>query len=217
MTPTSGSTEQKTKISMPSGNDFELVGSKISYQGRVVNVHEETYRDELGDEFMREVIHHMGAVSVVPLLSASQVLLVRQWRAPLQETILEIPAGKLDVSGEAPIHAANRELREETGYYALSMHHLAAYHSSVGFTDEYSRVYIGFGLVFEGTERHGPEEEAIEEVVVNLSEVPLMIQDGEITDGKTIIGLMMAREWLSHYEGTIPDVSQEFEARQGSS
>jgi ADP-ribose pyrophosphatase len=150
-----------------------------------------------GARFTREIVRHPGAVSVVPLLDDGEtVVCVRQYRAPLDELLLEIPAGKLDKPGEDLEACAARELAEEVGMEAASLERLATFVNSAGFCDERSHVFLGTGLTECGTDLQGVEEAHMTIEHVALADVPAMIADGRLTDAKTIIGLTLARARL---------------------
>jgi ADP-ribose pyrophosphatase len=138
----------------------------------------------------REVVHHPGAVSVVALTAADEVVLVRQYRAALDVELWEIPAGKLDVDGEPPIATAARELAEEAGLRAGSLELLAEFHNSPGFCDEHSWVYLATDLAEVPHDRQGVEEQHLVVEEVPLAEALARIDRHEITDAKTIIGLL---------------------------
>jgi ADP-ribose pyrophosphatase len=140
------------------------------------------------------VVRHPGAVSVVPLLDDGDVVMVRQFRAPLEDTILEIPAGKRDVDGEPPEVTAHRELAEEIGFTAENMVPLVQMRHSPGFCDEINHIFLATGL--SPTERavDGPEEEAMTLHRIPLAEVFQRIAAGEITDAKSIAGLTLTAQ-----------------------
>lgn len=141
-----------------------------------------------GREFERVAIRHPGAVGIVALDEES-VLLIEQYRAPVDETILELPAGKLDVAGEDPAEAAVRELEEEVGYTAGHLEHLMSFYTGPGFTDELIHLYLGTDLQPVPIRPHGIEEEAARVVRVSLDELPDLLATGRIKDAKTIAGL----------------------------
>ena len=148
-------------------------------------------------EFDREVVEHPGAVSVVPIVDeGSAALLVRQFRAPLGLDLLEIPAGKRDVAGEPPELTARRELEEEVGMRAGRLEKLAEFYNSPGFCDEHSFVFMGLDLTPCALNRQGIEEQHMTIEKVAFDDVPGMVASGALTDAKSIIGLMLAREAL---------------------
>ncbi len=167
---------------------FVPTGGETVYHGRIVDVRIERFCYADGDEVSREIVRHRGAVAVVAH-DASCVWLVRQPREAVGEPdLLEIPAGRLDVDGEGPLAAAQRELAEEIGRGAGRWEPIVSYYTGAGFTDE--QVHL-----FSATELHeasadSGEEERIEIVRWPLAELPAAI--AECRDAKTLIALM----WL---------------------
>lgn len=139
-------------------------------------------------EHVRSVVRHPGAVVVVPI-DGDQVVLIRQYRAAIGQDVLELPAGKLDVEGEATDVAAARECEEEIGYRPARTDRLISFYNSPGMTDEHTTVFVADGLTYVGRTPIGPEEETSEVVRVAIDEVDGLIQSGEIDDAKSIIGL----------------------------
>ena len=151
-----------------------------------------------GSSFERDVVRHPGAVSVVPVVDdGTAVLMVRQYRAPLDADLLEIPAGKRDVAGEPPDVTARRELEEEVGMRAGRLEKLAQFYNSPGFCDEYSFLFLALDLEPVESSAHSEEEQHMTIERVLLDDVPAMIADGRLVDGKSIIGLCLAREALA--------------------
>ena len=112
-----------------------------------------------GTEFEREIVRHPGAVAVVPLTDDGHVVMIRQYRATVGQSLLELPAGLLDVAGEDLAVAAGRELQEETGLVARSMEYLCTPYHSPGFSDETVALFLATGLKDVGHNRHGPEDQ----------------------------------------------------------
>ncbi|MGI9577554.1 MAG: NUDIX domain-containing protein [Microthrixaceae bacterium] len=180
---------------------FRKLDEELLHSGYVIDLYRDRFEAPDGSVIERDVVRHPGAVAVVPLLDDGNVVLVRQFRAPLGREMLEIPAGKLDVEGESLEVAAGRELTEEVGLVAGSMEMLVRFHNSVGFCDEESHVFLATELTETEMDRQGVEETHMTEVRLPLSESPAAIASGEITDAKTVLGLMAA---LQHQGGTIP-------------
>lgn len=164
--------------------------------GPVITVDDLVVTAPDGTTHHRQVVGHPGAVSVVALTERDEVVMVRQYRAALDAPLLEIPAGKRDLEGEPPERTAVRELAEEVGLSAEVLVPLAEFHNSPGFSNEHSIVYLALGLREVPHERQGVEEVHLDIVLVPFSEVVTLIRSGEIRDAKSIIGLMMAREYL---------------------
>ena len=173
------------------GAGFVKGPERLVHQGHVISVAVGTFTAPDGASFTRDVVHHPGAVSVVPLLDDDHVLLVRQYRAALDADLLEVPAGKRDVADEPPEITAGRELEEEVGRRAGRLELLAEFHNSPGFCDEHSFVFLGRDLEEVADDRQGVEELAMTVEVVALRDVPAMIADGRLRDAKTIIGLLL--------------------------
>ena len=127
-------------------------------------------------------------------VDGDEVVLVRQYRAAVDLEILEIPAGKRDVAGEAPELTAHRELAEEVGLTAGRLVKLAEFYNSIGFSDELSHVFLGTELSPVPADRQGEEEEHMTVERIRLDDVPALVAAGELVDAKTVIGLLMARE-----------------------
>lgn len=171
---------------------FRRGPERLLHDGPVVSLAVGTFTAPDGTPFERQVVHHPGAVSVVPMVDATTALLVRQYRAAVDAELLEIPAGKLDVAGEGPEATARRELAEEVGRAAGSLELLAEFHNSPGFCDERSWVYLAADLRAVPHDRQGIEEAHLAMEEVDLGQVPAMIADGRLRDAKTIIGLLLA-------------------------
>jgi 8-oxo-dGTP pyrophosphatase MutT (NUDIX family) len=173
---------------------FRRLGEDERYRGPLIALATATFLDPDGGQFERDVVHHPGAVSVVPLHDDGRVVLVRQYRAAIDRELLEIPAGKRDVEGEPPEETARRELAEEVGLRAERLELLAEFHNSPGFCDELSYVFLARGLTTCDTDAQGVEERHMTVEKIALDDVPALIAMGEITDAKTIIGLCLARD-----------------------
>ena len=150
-----------------------------------------------GSVFSRDIVHHPGAVSIVPVETDGTVLLVRQYRAAIDAELLEIPAGKRDVADEPPELTAHRELAEEVGRVAGRMELLGTFYNSPGFCDEYSYTYLARDLAETAIEAHSVEEAAMTVERLPFDEALAMVVRGEITDAKTIIALLLAKERLA--------------------
>jgi len=153
-----------------------------------------TFEAPDGTRFVRDVVRNQEVVAMVPLHDDGTVTLVRQYRGPIDRELLEIPAGLCDVDGEGHEDAARRELVEEVGLEADRLELIARYHVAAGFCDQFVRLYLATGLHEVATSRQGPEEEAMTVERLALDEVPAAIDDGRLTDAKTLIGLLRARE-----------------------
>ncbi len=175
---------------------FFRLDETVRYVGPLVSAVALTLRGPDGETLTREVIRHPGAVVVVAVTDRRTFLLVRQYRAAVQDELLEVPAGKRDVEGEPPELTAERELAEEVGRRAGRLELLARFYNSPGFTDELTHLYLARDLAEVPTDRQGAEEQNMEVVEVPFDEVPSMIADGTLVDAKTIIGLTLALQRL---------------------
>ena len=175
---------------------FTKLGEEPRAQGHHFRLVAARFRGPDGEEFERDVIHHPGAVAVVPLHDDGTVTLVRQFRAALDRDLLELPAGVRDVHGEAEARTAEREMEEEVGLAAASMEHLVTLHSAPGFCDETVSVFLGRDLREVTDDRQGVEEQAMTVERMPLVEALAMVEDGRITDSKTIIGLTLTERRL---------------------
>lgn len=170
-------------------NPEHTVATERIFRGRIVGLRVDTVQLPGGRVSQREIVEHSGSVAVVPLDGHSNILMVRQYRKPVEQELLEIPAGLLE-PGEEPETAARRELQEETGYTAQRIEPLVQFFTSPGFCDEEMHTFLATGLV---AGRPNPDEdEQIKMVPVPLADVPEMIQRGEIRDGKSIAALLLA-------------------------
>lgn len=144
-----------------------------------------------GETADRIVILHPGAVAVVPIVD-DDIILIEQYRAPVDATVLEIPAGKLDASDTSKREAARRELIEETGYEPDSLIELTAILTAVGFTNEKITIFLAEGLIQGDTQPDGMEEQEATIVRIPFVEAVRRVVEGEIQDAKSIVGIMLA-------------------------
>lgn len=154
-----------------------------------------------GDVFERTYVSTPGAVAVVAITDDDEVVLVHQYRATLGCLVTEVPAGMRDQPGEAPEETALRELTEETGFTASSVERLGSIISSPGVTDSTVEIFLAEGLSRGEWNPHGPEEAAMEIVLVPFEEAVSMVEDGRITDSKSVAGLLLAARMRPHLAG----------------
>lgn len=175
---------------------FRKLREHTVYEGHLFSLVEADFEGPGGEEFSRAVVRHPGAVGVVPVHDDGTVSLVRQYRAAAESDVLEIPAGVRDEEGEAPLETAKRELAEEVGLAAGRWQQLTAYWVAIGFSDERFWCYLATELnkVDKAPASHEEEHMIVERVA--LSDVPSLVAHGTIEDAKTIIGLLLAREFL---------------------
>jgi len=171
---------------------FRAVGEDVVYESMLLRVARGHFQAPDGSRFDRDVVHHPGWVAVAPLTDDGHVVCVRQYRAAVGRWLLEIPAGIRDVGGEPLEVTARRELAEEAGMAAESLELVATIHNSPGFADEQGFLFLATGLTEVPTDRQGVEEHHMEVVKVALAEVPHLVASGEVTDAKTMVGLLIA-------------------------
>ena len=165
----------------------EVVSSEIVYRGKAVSVKREVVQLPSGKRIYREVVIHCGASAIIPLKSDNEIIFVKQYRHPIGETILEIPAGTLK-PGEDPEECARRELEEETGYRAGELIHLTTIYPSPGYSSE--RLYIYLAKNLERGSQNLEIDEDIEVTSMSLEEALKAIKSGRIRDAKTIAGIL---------------------------
>ena len=168
----------------------KIINSKSVFKGHVFEAKVETVILPNGEQASREVIIHKGGVSIVALYNKS-IVLVRQYRHAVGEYVLEIPAGIIE-AGEDPINTAERELREETGFYSYNITPLISMYKSMGYSTENHHIYLATDLI-QG-EQDLDAEEDIEIVIIPIEKVIEMIFSGEIFDAKTIAGVLAYKE-----------------------
>ncbi|MDA8745592.1 NUDIX hydrolase [Rubripirellula amarantea] len=159
---------------------------EIVLRGERFDVYRMTLAGSDGQSYQREVIRHPGAVVLLPLIDADTVVMINNGRPTVGETLLELPAGTRDPN-ESPDVTAHRELIEETGYRAGSIECIAEFFSAPGISDELMSLYVARDLTQGQHAREAVEQ--IENRVVHRDEVARLLHDGEIRDGKTLIGL----------------------------
>jgi ADP-ribose pyrophosphatase len=174
---------------------FERVASEVLHEGAFITLRRDTFRHEDGEEVVREIVSHPGAVGVVVLDDEQRLWLVRQPREAIGvPDLLEIPAGKLDEEGESPLEAGKRELAEEIGKRAEHWESLGSFFTSPGFADEEVHLYLATG-VSDVDER--PELEENERIHVEtrpLGDLDAILE--ETKDSKTLIALLKLRARL---------------------
>ncbi len=176
---------------------FHKLAEREVFRGSLISVAEATFAGPSGDTFDRDVVHHPGAVVVVPLHDDGTVVMVRQYRAALDRMLLEIPAGKRDVDGEPVESTARRELEEEVGLKAGRLDKLAEFYNSPGFCDELAFLFLARDLTDCGRSVQGEEEEHMIVERVPLADLDAMVASGELVDGKSIIGLSLTAALLA--------------------
>ena len=180
---------------MPKDLAERRLESEEVFSGRLLKVRRDRVRLPDGNDALREYIRHPGAVAIVPLLDDGRVVLERQFRYPVGQVFIEIPAGKLE-PGEDHLETAKRELLEETGYVAAEWGRLGLIHNAIGYSDEGIEIWEARGL--ELRKQQLAEGEFLEVFTLPLAEALAMARDGRLTDVKTIVGLL----WLDSLPGS---------------
>jgi len=171
---------------------FERIDSEEVWQGHIGGVRVDTFRYEDGEEAKREIVSHPGAVTVLPF-DGEGIWMVRQPREPVgEQSLLELPAGKLDRENEEPEKTARRELAEEIGKGANSWKHLVSFYNSPGLLAEENHLFLAEDLYDETLEAE--ENERIEIVQLPLERLDETIP--RLRDAKTLIGLLWFRSYL---------------------
>ncbi len=171
----------------------ETLTSKYLFEGKIIKLRYDEVRLQNGNTSTREVVEHPGGVCIAAVDENGQVLMVRQYRRPFDQMLLEVPAGKLNY-GEDPYECGARELEEETGYTTDHMEFLGKVYLSPGFCNEVIHVYMTDHLI-PGT-LHPDEDEFINVERFSLDELVSMIMSGEIQDAKTQIAILKLKTKL---------------------
>jgi ADP-ribose pyrophosphatase len=171
---------------------MKIISSREVLKNKLFSVVDEVAKDPGGFEIHRSIVRHPGSAVMMAVDERQRVLLVRQFRLPAEQELWELPAGRID-PGESPLEAAKRELREETGYEAKQWVPLASYWASPGYVDEKMNLFLALGLT-EG-KQEPMEDERIELAWFGKEQLAQMIREGEIKDGKTLVGYFL---WLEY-------------------
>jgi ADP-ribose pyrophosphatase len=175
----------------PQLTEHGLAGTQV-YRGRFLDVRRDTVRLPDGATAEREYIVHPGAVMIVPLLDDGRLVVERQYRYPLGRVMLEFPAGKIDAQ-EPPFACAVRELAEETGYRAREWSRAGILHNAIAYSNEGIEVWFARGL--ERGEPHLDAGEFVDVLSASAEELDVLAAHGELTDAKTLIGLLWLQRW----------------------
>lgn len=179
-------------------SDLDLIERKIDskevYSGPLLHVFSDSVTLPNGNAAKRDLIRHIGAVAVLPILDDGRVIIEHQFRYPVNEVLIEIPAGKLDSKTEDKVEAIKRELREETGYVASEWMELGDMYPTPAYSDEVIRLYVAKGLT-KG-DRDLDEDEFIDVKAVPLSSLLSDVMEGRIKDAKSQIAILKAARLL---------------------
>ena len=176
---------------------MNVISSKEAYKSPIFRVTEDHAVDPGGFEIKRAIVQHGGSAVMMAIErqgNVDRILLVRQYRLPARQYMWELPAGRLD-EGESPLQTAQRELREETGYAAQNWKELQAFYPSPGYVSEKMTIFIATDLTAGQAENM--EDERIETKWFTAPEVHKMIESGEISDAKTMIGYYRWKDSLN--------------------
>ncbi|MFD1065308.1 NUDIX hydrolase [Oceanobacillus locisalsi] len=162
----------------------KTVTSKKIFEGNIIDVQLDEVMLSNGETAQRELVNHPGAVAVLPITPDNKIVLVEQYRKPLERTLIEIPAGKLE-KNENPLTAAVRELEEETGYTTTNLSQVTSFYTSPGFANELVYIYVTNDLIRMENPPAGDDDEFVEVMEVTLDEAKDLVEEGRIQDAKT--------------------------------
>ena len=171
----------------------KTISSDRIYTGKVISLKVDTVEIDSKGYKKREIVEHPGAIGIVALTDDNKIVLVKQFRKPIEKAIWEIPAGKLEI-GESPKECAIRELKEETGYSAKNIKLIHKFFTSAGFSNQKIYIFLATGLT-KG-EPNFDEDEFIEKYEIDINEAKNMVIKNEIEDAKTTIGILLTRELI---------------------
>lgn len=166
--------------------------SELVYKGHFLELRRDVVRLPTGREAPREYVIHPGAVMIVATLPDGRLVMERQYRYPVRQTMIEFPAGKLD-AGEGGLACAQRELLEETGYSARRWAQAGVMHPVIGYATEIIQIWFADELTLG--ERHLDEGEFLDVFSASQDELEQWMQQGLLTDAKTIVGMMWLQRW----------------------
>ncbi|HAS79250.1 MAG TPA: ADP-ribose pyrophosphatase [Ruminococcus sp.] len=175
----------------------ECISSKEIFNGKIFKIKVDDVKLENGKTSIREVVHHNGGVCILPLTDKNEVIFVKQFRYPYMETVLELPAGKLE-AGEEHYSAGKRELLEETGCTCKKYQYLGKLYPSPGYVDEIIHLYLAQELEF--SEQHLDDDEFLDIIKIPLEKAVEMVMSGEIYDSKTQVCIL--KTYISMKKGS---------------
>ncbi len=171
--------------------DFDLLGSEEIYRGRAFKVEQVQARLPNGQVRQFDLVRHPGAVVIIPIDNEGRIWFVRQYRVGAGQVMLELPAGTLE-PGEDPEVCAAREVREETGMAAASLHKLGGFYMAPGYTSEYLHIFLANGLTPKPLQADA--DEFLQTTALPVDNVYGMVARGEIIDGKTLASLLLMQQ-----------------------
>src|SRR3954451_7408954 len=182
---------------------FRHLGDTEVHRGHIWNVVVAEFESPDGVRFHRDIVRSPGAVAVVPITidadGTTTVTLLRQYRAPYERVLIEVPAGMRDVADEPAEETGRRELIEEVGLAAGDMTLLTSMIPSPGMTDSVCEIYLATHCTPVARSVHGPEEQHSEVMAMPLADAVAMVEQGEITDAKSALALLLAERQLNRH------------------
>ena len=179
------------------------VGGRVVHQGRYLTFRQDTVRDADGGEHTRDWVEHPGAVAMIPIHEGA-ILMVRQFRTPAGQVLMEIPAGTLDRAADGSVEdpelASRRELAEETGYTAATWRKLGRFYPAPGFASELMHLYLATDLRPIADYAGPMEDERIALERIPFATAIAMAEDGAIADAKTLLGILWVERLLARGE-----------------
>ena len=177
---------------MSEPQDEPTLSTQLAFEGKLLTVRVDTVSLPGGRTSIREIVEHVPCVCMAPI-DAGDVLLVRQYRKAVEAALLEVPAGGME-PGESPEAAVLRELQEETGHTAGTLKHLKSFYISPGYCTEEMHAFLATDL--RPAVLDPDYDEDIQVVRVPISEIPALIQSGQVRDAKSITTLLLASQAL---------------------
>lgn len=171
----------------------KTLSSKTVYNGKIIDVRVDTVSLPNGEIAQRDIVKHPGGVGIVAVTDDDKIIMVKQFRKPIERVIYEIPAGKLDCGEDIEV-CGRRELMEETGAAAERFEYLGYIYPSPGFDDEVTHIFLATGLKMG--ERHLDDDEFLDVEYFTKDKLLNMIMNNEINDAKTVAGFFKAMEKL---------------------
>lgn len=167
----------------------KTIHSEKIYDGKIISLQVDDVTLPNGKTSKRELVKHAGAVAIIPITTDKKIIFVEQYRKPLECSLVEIPAGKLE-KGERPEVTAVRELEEETGYTTTELTFVTAFYTSPGFADELIYIYKTDELVQLEEPVLGDDDEFVDKIELTLDEAKIYIQEQRIYDAKTMYAIL---------------------------